>query len=240
MKIETACTTVAVSLGILLGSVAVAGAESGTGGFTFSPPPGWIDISRGAPEAQRQKAPPALLAQADNPSMAFVAYDPTSGDDGFLENMNAVVETGKRPPLMTQAGLAELVKMLEGELGKQGLTYRSLKMEVVKIGGVTAGRLVGELKLPSGIVNLVQFAIPGERAHATVTFTTTPDKLAHNEPIFDAAAQATRGAVEPRSSSIAAMAVTGAIVGGIAGCIAALILGLIKRRKRADTAKPAA
>jgi hypothetical protein len=162
-----------------------------------------------------------------------------SADDGFVENMNAVVETGKRPPLMTPAGLAELVKMLEGELGKQGLTYRSVKMEIVKIGGVTAGRLVGELKLPSGLVNLVQFAIPGERAHATLTFTTTPDKLSHYEPIFDAAAQATRGAVEPRSSSIAAMALRGAIIGGVAGGLAALILGLIKRRKRAaDAAKP--
>ena len=56
-----------MSLGLLLGAVAAAGAETGAGGFTFSPPPGWIDISRGAPEAQRQKAPPALLAQADNP-----------------------------------------------------------------------------------------------------------------------------------------------------------------------------
>ena len=241
MTIGKVWKTAAINLALLLGAGATvaAGAGPDTGGFTFSPPPGWIDISRGAPEAQRQKAPPALLAQADNPSMAFVAFDPMSDDDGFVENMNAVVETGKRPPLMTPTGLTELAKMLETELGKQGMTYRSLKKEVVKIGGVTAGRLVGELKLPSGVVNLVQFAIPGERAHATLTFTTTPDKLSHYEPIFDAAAQATRGAVEPRSSSIAAMAVRGAIIGGIAGGIAALVLGLVKRRKRAaDANKP--
>src|SRR5687767_8677696 len=111
MKIGTAGTTAVVSLGLLLGATTLAGAQAaGTGGFTFSPPPGWIDISRGAPEAQRQKAPPALLAQADNPGMAFVAFDPASADDGFVENMNAVVETGKRPPLMTPAGLDELTK----------------------------------------------------------------------------------------------------------------------------------
>jgi hypothetical protein len=221
---------------LLLGASAVAGAAPGPGGFTFSPPPGWIDISRGAPEAQRQNAPPGLLAQADNPSMSFVAYEPGSEEDGFIENMNAVVETGKRPPLMTPAGLVELEKVLESELGKQGLTYRSLKMEVVKIGGVTAGRLLGELKLPSGAVNLVQFAMPGDNAHTTLTFTTTPDKLAHYEPMFDAAAQATRGLVEPRSSSIGDSALRGALIGGIAGGIGALIAGLVKRRKRAAAA----
>jgi hypothetical protein len=228
-----------VVVGLLLGASATAGAAPGPGGFTFSPPPGWIDISRGAPEAQRQKAPPGLLAQADNPAMSFVAYEPGSEDDNFIENMNAVVETGKRPPLMTPAGIAELEKVLEAELGKQGLSYRSLKMEVVKIAGVTAGRLVGELKLPSGQVSLIQFAMPGENAHATLTFTTTPDKLAHYEPMFDAAAQATRGLVEPRSSSIADSALRGAIIGGIAGGIGALIAGLVKRRKRAAQAAAA-
>lgn len=229
--------TVVVSLGLLLAAGGAAGAETGAGGFTFSPPPGWIDISRGAPEAQRQQAPPALVAQADNPGMAFVAFDPASGDDGFVENMNAVVETGKRPPLATPEGLVELEKMLETELGKQGMTYRSLKMEVVKVGGVTAGRLVGEMKVPNGLVNLVQFAIPGKQSHATLTFTTTPDKLAHYEPIFDAAAQATLGAVEPRAgSSIKDSAIRGAIIGGIAGGIGALIAGMMKRRRRAAEA----
>ena len=124
-------------------------------------------------------------------------------------------------------------------LGKQGLTYRSLKMDVVKIQGVTAGRLVGEMKVPNGVVNLVQFAIPGKQAHATLTFTTTPDKLAHYEPIFDAAAQATRGAVEPSGSSIKDSAIRGAIIGGIAGGIGALIAGMLKRRRRAAQQPPA-
>jgi hypothetical protein len=236
-NVRIVAKTAVVSLGLLLAARAAA-AEPGAGGFTFSPPPGWIDISRGAPEAQRQKAPPALLAQADNPGMAFVAFEPASGDDdGFVENMNAVVETGKRPPLATREGLVELEKMLETELGKQGMTYRSLKMEIVKVGGVTAGRLVGEMKVPNGLVNLVQFAIPGKQSHATLTFTTTPDKLAHYEPIFDAAAQATLGAVEPRAgSSITDSAIRGAIIGGIAGGIGALIAGMMKRRRRAAVA----
>ena len=201
--------------------------------------PGAIDISRGAPEAQRQKAPPALVAQADNPGMAFVAFEPASGDDdGFVENMNAVVETGERPPLATPEGLAELEKALETELGKQGMTYRSLKTEVVKVGGVTAGRLVGEMKVPNGAASTWSSSrSPASSPHATLTFTTTPDKLAHYEPIFDAAAQATLGAVEPRAgSSIKDSAIRGAIIGGIAGGIGALIAGMMKRRRRAAAA----
>jgi hypothetical protein len=224
----------AAIVGLLIGAGAVA--HAGPGGFTFTPPPGWIDVSRGAPEAQRQKAPPALLAQADNPAIPFFAIEPDSDGDGFIENMNAVVETGKRALLATPAALAEMEKGLLAELAKQGLKYRAVKTEVVKVAGVTSGRLVGEIQAPNGPVILVQYAIPGDQAMATLTFTTTPANLAHNEPIFEAAAQTTRGAVEP--SSISASALSGAIAGGVAGGIGALIAVLMKRRRKA--APPAA
>jgi hypothetical protein len=226
------------TVGLLLVAGGIAVAEPGSGGFVFSPPPGWIDISRGAPEALRQKAPPALLAQADN--MAFVAYEPDSDADGFVENMNAVVQTGKNPPAATPELLVELTQALEKELAPQGMTYRSLKREVVKVAGVTAGRLVGELTAPNGHVNLIQYAIPGARAHAMLTFTTAPEKLAHYEPIFEAAAQATRGAVEPDArSSVALGSLSGAIVGGAAGAIGALFVLRGKRRRRDALTKPA-
>src|SRR5689334_2369083 len=114
--------------GLLLGTAGTA--VAGAGGFVFAPPAGWIDISRDAPEAQRQKAPPALLEQANNGQMAYVAFEPDSADDGFVENMNAVVQTGKHPLLATPAGLAEMEKGLEGEIAKRGMTYRPLKIEV--------------------------------------------------------------------------------------------------------------
>ena len=223
-------------LGLWLAAGGIAVAEPDNGGFTFSPPAGWIDISRGAPEAQRQKASPALLAMADNPRMPFVAFEPDSDADGFVENVNAVVQTGKRPPLATPAMLAELVKAVEGQLAAQGMTYRSLKQELVKIGGVTAGRLVGELTAPNGHVSLVQYAIPGARAHAMLTFTTVPEKLSHYEPIFEAAAQATRGVVDPSASSSEKLgSFVGMIVGGLVGGIVTLIAARA-RRKRRDTA----
>jgi hypothetical protein len=226
-------------LGLWLGTSAVAGAGAAPGGFTFSVPPGWLDVSRGAPEPQRQKAPRALIAQADNPNMAFVAFEPDSEGDGFVENMNAVVQTGKRAPLPTAEGLAELERGLAAQFGLQGMTYLSQRLEVVKVAGVTSGRMVGEVKGPLGHVANVIYLIPGEMAFATLTFTTTPDKLGRYQPIFEAAAQGTRGAVEPPSASQRLGAQIGAVVGGCAGAVVA-VWATRRRRKRRDAAIAAA
>jgi hypothetical protein len=232
--------SIGLVLGLTLGVASSAAAEPGTGGFTFSPPPGWIDVSRGAPEAQRKNAPPTILKQADSGQMAFVAYEPNSADDGFIENVNAVVDSGKRPPRVTREGLAELEKALEAGIAQSGLTYRSLKVEVVKVAGVTAGRLVGEVNPPSGKVTLVQYGIPGERSWVTLTFSTTPDKLSHYEPIFEAAAQATRGAVDAddqASESLGKLA--GVIAGGLGGAIGAMYFRRSRRKRAAAPTPPA-
>jgi hypothetical protein len=228
----------AAIVGLLLGTAAVA--HAGSGGFTFTPPPGWIDVSRGAPEAQRQKAPAAVRAQADNPAIAFFAIEPDGGGGPSFAKMNAFVEVGKRTLLATPAGLAETEKGLQAEFAKKGVTYRALKAEVVKVAGVTSGRLVGEVQAPTGAIDLIQYAIPGDNAMAMVTFTTSPADLARNEPIFAAAAQAIRGAVEPHPGSlIAGTAIGGALIGGIAGGIGALIAVLAKRKRKAAARPPA-
>jgi hypothetical protein len=227
--------TIGLTLGLLLGVAWNAAAAPGPGGFTFAPPAGWIDVSKGAPEAQRKNAPPAILQQADSGQMAFLAYEPNSADDGFIENVNAVVQTGKRPPRVTLAGLSELEKALETAIAQNGMTYRSLKVEVVKVAGVTAGRLVGEVNPPSGTVNMVQYAIPGERSFATLTFSTTPEKLAHYEPIFAAAAQSTLGALDAgdQAASENLGMLTGAIAGGIGGAIGGLYIRRSRRKRQA-------
>jgi hypothetical protein len=228
--------------GGLLAALLVSGGDAGagTGGFTFTPPAGWIDISRGAPEAQRAKAPPALRAQADNPTMAFMAMDAADWDDGFIENMNAVVQTGKRALPSTPEVLAEVVKGIEQEAGKGGFTYHATKMEIVKVGGVPAGRLVGDLKGPGVVAKLVQYSIPGDKAQAMLTYTTTPANFARYEPLFDASAQATLGAVEAKTSSISQSAQIGAIAGAIGGAVGAMLAARAKRRKQQRQAPPPA
>jgi hypothetical protein len=225
------------ALVLLVGGAAAA--EPAPGGFAFSTPPGWIDVSRGAPEALRSKAPPSVLALSNDPGTAFVAYEPGSDDDGFIENVNAIVRTGERPPLATPAVLNALEKGIKTGAAAQGLTYRSLETDVVKVAGVTAGRLVGELNGPSGAVISVLYAIPGQRAHAMLTFTTTPDKLAHYRPIFDATAQATLGAVEPiDQASYSLGTLVGIIIGGLAGGLGARAALRAKRKRQAGAPSP--
>jgi hypothetical protein len=219
---------------------ASATAHAGPGGFTFTTPAGWIDVSRGAPEAQRQKAPPELLAKADNPAVAYVAVDVAHAEDGFAENMNAIVQTGARPPVPTQEGLAEMAKAMQAQAAQQGAEYRSSKVELVKVAGVTSGRFVGEMKPASGpVLSLVQYAIPGERAFAALTFTTIPQKLAAYEPIFEASAQATRGAVEPRPDGSLPGSVIGVLV-GVAAAMGSMFAIRAKAKRQASASNRAA
>lgn len=216
-----------------------ANASAGPGGFTFTPPTGWVDISRGAPDAQRAKAPPALRAQSDNPGIAFLAMDPEHWDDGFVENMNVVVQTGKPAFAATPATLGEVVKAIEAEATKSGLSYHLTKMDVVKVAGVTAGRLEGELKTPAVATKLVQYVLPGERSQAMLTFTTTAASFARYAPLFEASAQATVGAVEPETRSMASSAQLGAIAGAIGGAVGAMLVLRSKRRRQLlQQAKP--
>jgi hypothetical protein len=205
-------------------------ANAGSGGFTFTPPPGWVDVSRGTPAAERQKAPPDLLAKADNSAVAFLAVDLAHADDGFAENMTAIVQTGARPPVPTAEALAEMVKGMETQAAQQQAQYHSSKAELVKVAGVSSARFVGEMKSASGVVtSLVQYAIPGERSFAALTYTTTPQKLAEYEPIFEASAQATRGAVEPKPGPAVPSSVIG-ILAGLAAGIASMLAIRAKRR----------
>jgi hypothetical protein len=222
---------------LLLGSGAVAAAAV-PGGFVFSAPPGWVDVSPDAPAAERQKAPEQLVAIAGN--YAFYAADLGSGHDGFMENMNAVVQTDIRPPLATPAMLAAIETQVQDQFSKQGMSYRALKKDVIKVGGVTAGRIVADATTPQGTIRVLQFTIPGDRSNATLTFSTTPENFARYEALFDAAAQATRGAVEPRAGFAMNWNSVGrsAIMGGAAGGIAVLLVALLKRKKASPGTGP--
>jgi hypothetical protein len=226
--------------GLLLAGPAAAGDVPG--GFTFTPPPGWIDISRGAPEAQRRLAPPALLAQADDPAMAFFAIAPDRYNDGSVDYMRAVVRPDVLPPVVTAATLTELAAGIEDEFSRQGLAYRALKQDLIKVAGVNGGsRLVGELQTPNGVMTLIQYSIPGDRSHAALTFRTTPERFARDESIFEASAQATRGAVEPRPQApwwknMAGDFIAGAAGGGLAILFARFVYR--RRRARAGAASP--
>ena len=123
-----------------------------------------------------------------------------------------------------------MVKGMQDQATQQGGSYRSIKAELVKVAGVSSVRFVGEMRQRSGMVSsLVQYAIPGERAFAALTFTTTPQKLAQNESLFEASAQATRGAIEPQPSGTL---LPSWMIGVLVGLAAAAASTLAIRAKR--------
>ena len=82
-------------------------------------------------------------------------------------------------------------------------------------------------------MKLVQYMIPGNRAQAMLTYTTTAAQFASYAPLFDASAQATVGAVEPKSSSsMSQSAQIGAIAGAVGGAVGALLVARSKKRRQ--------
>src|SRR5688500_15961657 len=107
----------------LLAAVVLVGgslAWASEGGFGFSVPPGWVNLSSDAPESEHKKAPPAMLEQVKAGRHAFFAADLAHGDDGFLENVNAVVQPGSSA--VTQSVLDEFEPAMQAELKKQGVS----------------------------------------------------------------------------------------------------------------------
>jgi len=215
---------------LTLGVAATAHASS----FHFAVPPGWIDLSPGAPPGNMAKVPPALAKQIEAGNFVFYAADVAHADDGFMENVNATRVPGS-PRTITTALLDGMMAQMGDEVARQmpGARIDVVEKRLVEIGGVTCGRVVALMKGPGLLAKQVQFVLPGDGEAAVVTYSTTPEKFAEYEPVFDRAVAATTGLVEPRS--IAGAAGRGAIIGGIAGGAAVLLLGLYRlvRRRRA-------
>jgi hypothetical protein len=206
----------------------------GAASFKFHLPDGWVDLSPGAPEANFAQLPPSLAQQIKSSPRAFYGTDVAQGADGFMANVNVQVEPGA--VLVTPALLAEISSAMDEEIKKQGAqSYRLLESGLVKVGGVTSGRYVGELGMGGQIVKQVGYIIPGHEQHAILTYSTTPADFERYRPIFDAAAQATLGAEEPRDfgQRVFRSAGPGALWGGLAGGLVVLLWGSSRKKRRA-------
>jgi hypothetical protein len=198
--------------------------------FKFAVPPGWTDLSPGAPADNWKGVPPELAQQVRAGSFAFYAADVAGSNDGFMENVNATVLPGRAK--VTMQVLDQIAADLGAEVSRQlpGVQLQVLEKKLVEIHGVTCGRLVGLMQGAGTRAKQVQYLLPGPTEAAMVTYSTTPEKFAHYEPIFDAAAAATGGLGEGRS--IGDSALRGAIFGGVSAAIAVTLLGLLKMRRR--------
>jgi hypothetical protein len=202
--------------------------------FTFSTPPGWLNVSRDSSAADRARIPAAMLEQLDSGKFAFFAADVDHVDDGFMVSVNAVLRMG-RPFAMTMAALDVIQGGAAKNLKEMGFEYQPVKKEIVKIGGVDCGRTVGNLRTPNNDdLTTVGYVIPGRGAAVTLTFTSPRNAFPRYEAIFDAAARQTRGAASPPVE-------TPLWVYGIVGSASAAIASLAARRakqKKASTTVP--
>jgi hypothetical protein len=208
------------------------------GGLTFVAPAGWTDASLGAPG--RATALPGFREQADSGTYAFVAHAPAV-EGGFVPNVNAIVKPTPSPPRVTIGLLEEITKVVTADIVAQGFTYTFVKRELVKVGGVTFGRQLGELRRGDVVITSLAYTIPGQDVLAVLTFSTTPAAFARQEALFDAAARATKGALEPPDEASKRVGViVGAICGGIGGAIAGAFAVRNRKKKQETAAKPPA
>ncbi|HZS39962.1 MAG TPA: hypothetical protein VFF06_24180 [Polyangia bacterium] len=166
------------------------------GGFQFKVPDGWVDLSPGAPAKNFERLSPEMARQLRDQHLQFYAAD-LEHAEAFLTNVSASVTPGASK--IDDATLDELARSIDAAIKKQPgrVSYRMTSRQFLKLGDVTVARYVGELTVDGKTVKQLGWLMPGHEHSASLTYSTTEDQFARYEPIFDAAARATTGLVDP-------------------------------------------
>ncbi len=163
--------------------------------FSFVVPQGFVNLSTGQPEGNWAGINPQVKQMVQGGNFAFYAADKAGMGDGFMENVNVTLAASPGP--ITDESLRTFASQMDGELKKatNGTGgYTPVSWKVVQIGGVTSGRLVGLTRLPGVVTKQIAYIVPSGPTTAIITYSTTEKAFAKYERIFDAAAQATKGA----------------------------------------------
>lgn len=191
--------------------------------FVFQVPPGWRDLTPGVPEANYDGVPPDVSAQIKKSNPLFFAADVAHPKGKFFTNVRATAVGGSGP--VTEEALASYV----GELQASGAKFAEKSERLEDWNGVTVGKIVGELTVADHPIAQVAYVVPGSDGRVFLTYSTLPEDLAVYAPVFDAAARATQGTIQP----IAFLEKTGVRGTMLAFVGAVLLLVLIRRvRKR--------
>ena len=222
--------SVAVALGFLLAFVATLAPDSPAwaANFVFSAPPGWVDLSPGAPVDALAKVPPALLEQLKTSNAVFIAVDLERGD-----NMQATVQDGTMS--VNAKVLEQLATGLAKPIAASGRVVRTIESSIVQVGGVAPARVVFDVEYQGKTITMLQYVLPGDGQFAVLAFASPRERFAQNRPIFDRAASATRGTKEghPSIDRVAHIASAGAgLLLPIAGVVGLLMLPWIFRNGR--------
>jgi hypothetical protein len=200
--------------------------------FQFAVPPGWTNVSPNLPPSELAKAPPAIVEQVKQGHFAFFAAELDGADDGFMENVNVIVDPGSTR--ITSTFLKEVVDNIGAEVQKSGAQYRVVESGLSKVNGVTVGRYVGEMTIAGSTVKQIGYILPGKNEHAIATYSTTREKFPQYQPIFDRAAQATLGVEEPGLFSDSSSPLRWqSILATLAAVAALIVYSIIAQRRRA-------
>jgi hypothetical protein len=215
-------------LTLLAGSVALA--QSSPGGLHYSIPPGWLDLSPGAPAANFARVPKEVVDQARNPRYLAMAIDMDHAKNGFAANLN-VVHSPCPGPLKADS-LPAAAHAIQEAGRAAGTDLHVVSHEIVTIGGVAAARFLDEMTLPPHKLRQYAYLIPNGQDCAVVTYTATQERWGEYRPVFEAAALATGGVrALPESERLARSLgqLTGFCAG--AGAVVGLVVWLARRKR---------
>jgi hypothetical protein len=171
--------------------------------FSFQLPGGWRNLSRDAPAQNFQGLPPEAVLAAKQASADVDAFA-ASVDGGHEEDVAFMtVETYECPGRFTNEALHALADAQEELNGKD---IELQEAALVKIGGVTAARLVLSTQASGGThVRGLQYHLPSGGTCAAVTYVTEEASFDHYLPLFEEAARATTGLEEkPAAATVPA------------------------------------
>lgn len=192
MRSTTSCVARRLAFtvaGLFLAALAAAPAHAA---WQFAVPDGWTDLSPGQPVPK--EIPEALATMVHSGTYAAYAIDMKGSEDGFAENLNAVVN--HRPLVADETTLKQYVGELPAQAAREvpGARVTVSEKSVQPIGGVPSLRVVADITAPGVTMRTLQYVIPGGEETVLLTYSATPETFDRYLPTFEAAAQKTQGA----------------------------------------------
>jgi hypothetical protein len=189
-------------------------------------PPGWRDLTPGVPEANYAGVPSDVADKIKKIAPLFLAADVAHAHGRFMTNVRATLVGGSGP--LNAKELAGYVDAFQADGGN----FVEKDHVLDDWNGVTVGKIVGELTIANHVFAQVAYVVPGTEGRVFLVYSTLPDELAGYAPIFDAAARATKGAVQP-VSILERPGVRGLILGFVGAALALVIIRRARARRLA-------
>ncbi len=207
--------------------------------FRFPVPPGWVDLSPGAPAANFEGLAPDFVKTLRSGQFRAFAFDVAHTERGFTPNFNAVAMDP--PTRVTEANEADLAQALFGPIQKQMAGAALVEKGIVEVGGVKSLRIVYDSEMGGTPLRQMAVLVPGVPNTAVVTYTALRDQFASLRPAFEAHVARIEGAREDGGVSIVGPVARDGLVGALVGAAVGLGAGFVTwRRKRAARSSGAA